>query len=149
MAQLPIAEHQSIAAWRKAVSAFGVKPTQHRAVPEALLRRLTNAGAIPLINTLVDIGNEVGGIRLPDVAAPIGVHTGWNVRHPDTGSAHDETFLLGSTWWFDELPTLEDHLAASGHVIDQLIERRLILRRDADRLVADAQARSNAAQASR
>lgn len=59
LAEVPIAEHPSIAAWRKAFSAFGVKPTQYRAAPEALLRRLAKAGDIPSINTLVDIGNLV------------------------------------------------------------------------------------------
>jgi DNA/RNA-binding domain of Phe-tRNA-synthetase-like protein len=59
LTEVPIAEHLSIAAWRRAFSAFGVKPTRHRAAPEALLRRLSKAGDIPSINTLVDIGNLV------------------------------------------------------------------------------------------
>jgi len=55
----PVAEIPSIAAWRRAFSAFGVKPTQHRVAAEALLRRLAKSGDIPTINTLVDIGNLV------------------------------------------------------------------------------------------
>lgn len=54
-----LAELPSIAAWRRAFSHFGVKPTQYRSAAEALLRRLTKAGDIPSINTLVDIGNLV------------------------------------------------------------------------------------------
>jgi DNA/RNA-binding domain of Phe-tRNA-synthetase-like protein len=54
-----LAEVPSLAAWRRAFSAFGVKPTQYRNSAEALLRRLTKHGDIPSINTLVDIGNLV------------------------------------------------------------------------------------------
>jgi hypothetical protein len=27
-------------------------------------------------------GNEVSGIRLPDVTTPLATYTGWNLRHP-------------------------------------------------------------------
>ncbi len=56
---LSLAEVPSLAAWRRAFSAFGVKPTQYRNAAEALLRRLTKHGDIPSINTLVDIANLV------------------------------------------------------------------------------------------
>jgi DNA/RNA-binding domain of Phe-tRNA-synthetase-like protein len=55
----PIAEIPSIEAWRRAFTAFGVKPTQHRVAAEALLRRLQKTGDIPSINTLVDMANLV------------------------------------------------------------------------------------------
>lgn len=55
----PLAEIPSIAAWRRAFAAFGVKPTQYRNAAEALLRRLTKQGTIPSINALVDLGNLV------------------------------------------------------------------------------------------
>lgn len=55
----PIAGLPSIAAWRRAFTLFGAKPTQHRNAAEALLRRLAKQGDIPTINTLVDIGNLV------------------------------------------------------------------------------------------
>jgi DNA/RNA-binding domain of Phe-tRNA-synthetase-like protein len=55
----PLSEIESISAWRRAFSAFGVSPTQYRSAAEALLRRLTKQGDIPSINTLVDIGNLV------------------------------------------------------------------------------------------
>lgn len=54
-----IAEIPSVAAWRRAFSRFGVKPTQYRSAVEALLRRLSKAGDVPEINPLVDIGNLV------------------------------------------------------------------------------------------
>ena len=55
----PLSEIPSLAAWRKSFTAFGVKPTQYRSAPEALLRRLTKQGDIPSINTLVDLANLV------------------------------------------------------------------------------------------
>lgn len=55
----PLSEIESLEAWRRAFSAFGVSPTQYRSAAEALLRRLTKKGDIPIINTLVDIGNLV------------------------------------------------------------------------------------------
>ena len=55
----PLSQIATLAAWRSAMRAFGVEPTQYRSAAEALLRRLTKKGAIPSINTLVDIGNLV------------------------------------------------------------------------------------------
>lgn len=55
----PLSEIESLSAWRRAFSAFGVSPTRYRNAAEALLRRLTKKGDIPSINTLVDIGNLV------------------------------------------------------------------------------------------
>lgn len=55
----PLSEVPSLAAWRRAFRAFGVDPTAYRSAGEALMRRLTKQGAIPSINTLVDIGNLV------------------------------------------------------------------------------------------
>jgi DNA/RNA-binding domain of Phe-tRNA-synthetase-like protein len=57
--ETPLSELPPLAAWRRAFSKFGVKPTQYRSAAEALLRRLTKQGDIPSINTLVDIGNLV------------------------------------------------------------------------------------------
>ncbi len=55
----PLSQITSLAAWRSAIRAFGVDPTQYRSAAEALLRRLTKKGDIPSINLLVDIGNLV------------------------------------------------------------------------------------------
>ncbi|MFK7805646.1 MAG: B3/4 domain-containing protein, partial [Anaerolineae bacterium] len=55
----PLSELPSLHAWRRAISAFGVSPTKYRTAAEALLRRLTKKGDVPVINTLVDIGNLV------------------------------------------------------------------------------------------
>ena len=59
LAATPIADLPSVAAWRRAFTRFGAKPTQYRNAAEALLRRLAKHGDIPTVNTLVDIGNLV------------------------------------------------------------------------------------------
>jgi DNA/RNA-binding domain of Phe-tRNA-synthetase-like protein len=56
---MSLSEISSLAAWRRAFSAFGVQPTQYRSAAEALLRRLTKKGDIPNISLLVDLGNLV------------------------------------------------------------------------------------------
>lgn len=55
----PLSEIESLAAWRRTFTGFGVKPTQYRSAVEALLRRLTKVGDIPSINSMVDIANLV------------------------------------------------------------------------------------------
>lgn len=45
-------------------------------------------------------GNDLAGIRLPDLVAPVGTHTGWNLRHPDTGAPEQLMSMQGSTHWF-------------------------------------------------
>lgn len=75
MADLP-----QVAAWRRAFTRFGAKPTQHRNAAEALLRRLAKHGDIPTINTLVDIGNLVS-IRY---AMPVAVFDQANIAGSTT-----------------------------------------------------------------
>lgn len=57
--QTAIADLPSIAAWRRAFTRFGAKPTQYRNAAESLQRRLEKQGEIPSISTLVDLGNLV------------------------------------------------------------------------------------------
>ena len=42
-------------------------------------------------------GNEVAGIRPPELAAPLATFTGWNPRHPDQGAPGDLMSMMGST----------------------------------------------------
>ena len=45
-------------------------------------------------------GNEVAGIRLPDIEAPVGAHSGWNPRHPDSGSPEQIIPMVGFSLFF-------------------------------------------------
>jgi hypothetical protein len=52
----------------------------------------------PVLVPVVDVdGNELGGIRLPDIAVPLATHLGWNLRHPDTGAPEQVIGTTGST----------------------------------------------------
>jgi Alpha/beta hydrolase domain len=42
-------------------------------------------------------GNEVGGIRPPELAAPLATFAGWNPRHPEQGAPGDLMSMMGST----------------------------------------------------
>lgn len=45
-------------------------------------------------------GNEVAGIRLPDLTVPVATYTGWNPRHEETGGAGQIIPMQGSTFPF-------------------------------------------------
>lgn len=91
-----VADLPSIAAWRRAFTLFGARPTQHRNAAEALLRRLGKHAEIPSVNALVDIGNLVS-IRY---AMPVAVFDqatiagGTTVRFANGGELFTD---LGST----------------------------------------------------
>jgi hypothetical protein len=42
-------------------------------------------------------GNEVAGIRLPDISVPLATYTGWNPRHPEQGAPEQALRMHGST----------------------------------------------------
>ena len=49
----------------------------------------------PLLAPAVDAdGNELAGIRLPDISVPIATNAGWNLRHPEVGA---EGQVIGTT----------------------------------------------------
>lgn len=51
----------------------------------------------PVLVPQVDAdGNDLGGVRLPEIAAPLGTYTGWNVRVPPLRDLHYLAGLLGS-----------------------------------------------------
>lgn len=53
--------------------------------------------ALPLLVPQVDAdGNEIAGIRLPEVAVPLATYTGWNFRRQEIGGTHLIVSLLGS-----------------------------------------------------
>ena len=54
-------------------------------------------------------GNDVAGIRLPDLTAPLATHTGWNPRHPQIGASGQLLNLIGATVVF--APTREEREA--------------------------------------
>jgi hypothetical protein len=41
-------------------------------------------------------GNETSGIRMPDIQAPLGTYTGWNMRAPELGAPDEMFSMVGS-----------------------------------------------------
>jgi hypothetical protein len=65
-------------------------------------------------------GNELAGIRLPDISVPLATYTGWNLRHPDIGGAGQTLSLLGATIPF---PATQAEREASGDPRPSIEER--------------------------
>ncbi len=100
---------------------------------------------LPLLVPQVDTdGNDLGGIRMPDVAVPLGTATGWVFRPAAFGSPH-EFYLLRGAWVpfaktqnaNDPRPSLEDRYASKDAYLDQvkaavqkLIEQRFLTTTD-------------------
>lgn len=52
------------------------------------------------VSALDTDGNEVAGIRPPELVAPLATYTGWNPRHPEQGAPGDLMSMMGSTFPF-------------------------------------------------
>ena len=48
-----------------------------------------------MVSNVDDDGNEVAGIKHPDVAVPLATSTPWNLRHPDVGAPYQIIGLTG------------------------------------------------------
>lgn len=113
-------------------------------------------GAYKILVPKVDQdGNDLAGIRQPALQAPLGTHTGWNLR--PRGLAEGElSGLLGSFIPFaktkaerrrsgDPRPSIEERYSDRSDYVQQisraaraLIDKRLLLQEDAERIIADA-----------
>lgn len=65
-------------------------------------------------------GNELSGIRLPDLTVPLGTHLGWNLRHPDNGAPDQLMPLMGATVRF---PATAEERQAKGDPRRSIAER--------------------------
>jgi hypothetical protein len=73
-----------------------------------------------LVSAVDADGNELAGIRLPDISVPLATYTGWNLRHPDIGGPGQTLSLLGSTIPF---PATQAERQASGDPRASIEER--------------------------
>ena len=116
--------------------------------------------AYPALTTTVDQdGNDLAGIRLPDIAVPLATVTGWNLRHPNTGGTGQTHKIMGSTVPFtftrqerqegtDPRPSIEERYASKEDYLDRvegvardLISERYLLEEDIPRLARMASER--------
>jgi hypothetical protein len=97
---------------------------------------------LPLLVSQVDAdGNERAGIRLPDVAVPLGTYTGWNFRSAAIGGTQELVSLMGSFIPFARTRAAREAAGDPRRSIEERYESRnqyLRLVRDAaERLVKD------------
>ena len=103
----------------------------------------------------VDVdGNEVGGIALPEVAVPLGTHTGWTLRHPSIGGEAQRLVFAGATIPFartrlereaagDPRPSIEERYRSREDYLERvrragaaLVTQRYMLEEDVELEVA-------------
>ncbi len=84
-----------------------------------------------LVSAVDGDGNEVAGIRLPDLSVPLATHTGWNTRHPLTGGTGLSLRMIGSTIPFaataaekhatgDPRPSIEERYSSREEYLDRV-----------------------------
>lgn len=93
--------------------------------------------AFPVLVPQVDAdGNELGGIRMPVVAAPLGVFTGWNLRSETVGAPREMAPTIGSFFAFSKAEIAKRYSDKAGYLkqvgaaADRLVRDRLLLERD-------------------
>jgi hypothetical protein len=124
------------------------------------------SGTYPIVvSALDDDGNDVAGIRLPDVEVPLATYAGWNTRAEAMGSPGLMTSgapLFGSTWVFpkteqertassDPRPAIDERYGGKQDYLDkvnaaarELVAQRYLLEEDIERCVAVASAKWDA-----
>jgi len=93
-------------------------------------------------------GNDLGGVRLPELEVPLATYTGWNLRDPSIGAAELRVSFLGSFIPFarteaereksgDPRPSVaerygsrEQYMAKFGDAAMKLIKGRFLLKED-------------------
>jgi hypothetical protein len=73
-----------------------------------------------LVSAVDSDGNEIAGVRLPDITQPVASHTGWNLRDPETGSADQQVPMMGFSRWF---PATREERDATGDIRPSIEER--------------------------
>ena len=91
-----------------------------------------------LVSAVDADGNEAGGIRLPQIVAPLATHTGWNLRHPDIGGSEQLLVFAGATIPFawtrqereatsDPRPSVEERYASRAAYLARVREAGVAL----------------------
>jgi len=101
-------------------------------------------------------GNEVAGVVLPELATPLATHTGWNLRHPDSGGVEQLLVFAGATLPFaktraerersgdprpaiaERYPSRDAYLNRVRAAAERLVTERYLLAEDVDTTLAFA-----------
>jgi len=99
------------------------------------------APKVALVSKVDANGNEVAGIALPAVAAPVAAYTGWNPRVRQEGLPDVLYEFVGSRLPLQspaETPERDEYERTALHAAQQLVNARFLLERDLQRSVAEA-----------
>jgi hypothetical protein len=81
-------------------------------------------------------GNDIGGLKTPQVAVPLAAHTGWNLRNPAIGAPEELFSMVGSYFPFPKQVITERYgdraayLAKVRAAAQNLVDGRYLLARD-------------------
>jgi hypothetical protein len=151
---------------------FRFPPLPGVAKPEAISgpAQIVQGRAVPLPFFVPQVdadGNEIGGIRVPDLGVPLATTSGWNLRAPTVGNAGELAPLLGSYVPFaatraerqqrgDPRPSVEERYAGRDEYLQkiraaaaQLVKGRYLLEEDVEGVLARARAHWDYATAMR
>jgi len=112
---------------------------------------------ITLVPTFDSDGNSIGGIRLPELAVPLGTYQGWNPRRAEYGAPNFLAPFEGSFWPFAKTeaerkknhdprpsiearyPTKKNYVNKIKKAVKDLIEKRYLLKEDGNKYIRDAE----------
>ena len=142
-----------------------IATTPHKAYradygPEFLTKGLVSqeppkmGSAFPILVPQVDAdGNEIAGIRMPELAVPVATYAGWNLFNEKSGPTNTVSSMQGSFIPFprsredrqrtndprrsveERYPSRDDYLAAVRKVANELAAKGYLLKEDVPRVV--------------
>ena len=128
------------------------------AIPGAAIVKATNRVALPsgdhtyrtLVCRVDKDGNEVAGIRLPDIAVPLATYTGWNEYKPPYPKGEladrDGSYLVFPPEQIAQrYRSHADYVGKVEAAVRQLLKDRLLLQEDADRYLEKARGETRVA----
>ncbi len=85
-------------------------------------------------------GNEIGGVRMPEIAVPLAIYTGWNLRSPEIGAPDELYSMVGSWIPFAKPPYAgrDEYLGKITAASRTLVQDGFLLDRDVPKLVERA-----------
>ncbi len=129
-----------------------------RTIPGPGQIRGGNVEMLPHLVPQVDAdGNDIAGIRAPDVSVPVATNTGWNFRSQEIGGTHEIVNLMGSYIPFartkaerearkDPRPSIQeryrnedDYLGRLRAAAEELVKGRYLLPDDVENVIKRGQ----------
>jgi hypothetical protein len=103
------------------------------------------------VSSLDDDLNETSGIHLPDIACPLGYHSGWNPRSPEIGASDQLATFAGFSVFFSHDEIRARYADEAGYLeqvkpcVESLVETGFVLSQDREWMINIARSRYRAA----